>query len=135
MGRLFLFDGTALAYRAFYALDRALSTSSGIPTNATYGVAKMLVRFIKDHVKEGEDYLAFAFDKKTITYRHTLLETYKAKRPKTPDLMLQQLPYIKRLVNAMGIKVIELEGYEADDVIATLALRGRNMFDEVLIIT
>jgi len=91
MGRLFLFDGTALAYRAFYALDRALSTSSGIPTNATYGVAKMLVRFIKDHVKEGEDYLAFAFDKKTITYRHTLLETYKAKRPKTPDLMLQQL--------------------------------------------
>ncbi len=135
MRRLFLFDGTALAYRAFYALDRALSTSSGIPTNATYGVAKMLVRFIKDHVREGEDYLVFAFDKKTVTYRHTLLETYKAKRPKTPDLMVQQLPYIKRLVNAMGIKVIELEGYEADDVIATLALKGRNMFDEVLIIT
>jgi len=135
MGRLFLFDGTALAYRAFYALDRALSTSSGIPTNATYGVTKMIVKFLKDHVKKGEDYLAFAFDKKTVTYRHALLETYKAKRPKTPDLMIQQLPYIKRIINALGIKVIELEGYEADDVIATLALKGKDMFDEILIIT
>lgn len=135
MARLFLFDGTALAYRAYYALDRSLSTSTGIPTNATYGVARMLVRFIKDHIIVGKDYVAVAFDKKAATFRHKLLETYKAQRPKTPDLLIQQLPYIKKLVEALGMKVLEVEGYEADDIIATLAVKGLPLFDEIFIVT
>lgn len=124
MARLFLFDGTALAYRAYYALDRSLSTSTGIPTNAVYGVARMLVKFIKEHIIPEKDYAAVAFDKKAATFRHKLLEAYKAQRPKTPDLLVQQLPYIKRLIEALGFKVLELEGYEADDIIATLAVKG-----------
>ncbi|ACM23015.1 MULTISPECIES: DNA polymerase I [Thermotoga] len=135
MARLFLFDGTALAYRAYYALDRSLSTSTGIPTNAVYGVARMLVKFIKEHIIPEKDYAAVAFDKKAATFRHKLLEAYKAQRPKTPDLLVQQLPYIKRLIEALGFKVLELEGYEADDIIATLAVKGCTFFDEIFIIT
>lgn len=135
MAKLFLFDGTALAYRAYYALDRSLATSSGIPTNATYGVTRMMIKFVKEHVRKGKDYAAVAFDKKAATFRHKLLETYKAQRPKTPDLLVQQLPYIKQLIEALGLKVIEQEGYEADDIIATLAKRGEQVFEEVYVIT
>ncbi|PLV60271.1 DNA polymerase I [Thermotoga sp. KOL6] len=135
MARLFLFDGTALAYRAYYALDKSLSTSTGIPTNATYGVARMIVKFIKDHIIIDKDYAAVAFDKRAATFRHKLLETYKAQRPKTPDLLVQQLPYIKKLIEAFGFKVLEMEGYEADDIIATLAVKGLSFFDEIFIIT
>lgn len=134
MAKLFLFDGTGLAYRAYYALDQSLSTTSGIPTNATYGVLRMLIRFLKDYVKIG-DYTAFAMDTKTRTYRHELLEEYKAHRPQTPDAMIQQLPYIKRGVQALGIKVLEYEGCEADDVIATLARMGEKEFEDIFIIS
>lgn len=132
--RLFLIDGTALIYRAFFAMDDSLATSTGIPTNSSYGVARMLTKFIKEHLKSG-DYIAFALDKKTVTYRHELLKDYKANRPKTPDKMLQQIPYIKRLVKALGIKVLEIENFEADDLIATLATKGKKHFDEIYIIT
>ncbi|HDM69934.1 MAG TPA: DNA polymerase I, partial [Thermotogales bacterium] len=132
--RLFLIDGTGLVYRAFYAMKSDLKTSTGIPTNATYGVARMLTRFIKDWLREG-DCVVFTMDKKTTTYRHRLLETYKANRPKTPDRMVEQLPYIKRLVEAMGIRIMEVEGHEADDLIATLTKKGKDVFDEIYIIT
>lgn len=134
MARLFLFDGTGLAYRAYYAVDQSLSTSSGLPTNATYGVLRMLIKFLKEYIEIG-DCVAFAMDKKTRTYRHELLEEYKAQRPQTPDAMIQQLPYIKKGVEALGIKVLEYEGCEADDVIATLAKRGEDFFNEIYIVT
>ncbi|WP_041081097.1 DNA polymerase I [Thermotoga profunda] len=134
MARLFLFDGTGLAYRAYYAVDQSLSTSSGLPTNATYGVLRMLVKFLKEYIEIG-DCVAFAMDKKTHTYRHELLEEYKAQRPQTPDAMIQQLPYIKKGVEALGIKVLEYEGCEADDVIATLAKKGEDFFKEIYIVT
>lgn len=134
MARLFLFDGTGIAYRAYFAVDQSLSTSSGIPTNATYGVLRMLIRFLKEHIKPG-DCVAFAMDKKTRTYRHELLEEYKAQRPQAPDAMIQQLPYIRRGVQALGVSVLEYEGCEADDVIATLAKKGEEVFEEVFIVT
>ncbi|HEY8541146.1 MAG TPA: DNA polymerase, partial [Pseudothermotoga sp.] len=134
MARLFLFDGTGLAYRAYYAVDQSLSTSSGLPTNATYGVLRMLIKFLKEYIEIG-DCVAFAMDKKTHTYRHELLEEYKAQRPQTPDAMIQQLPYIKKGVEALGIKVLEYEGCEADDVIATLAKKGEDFFKEIYIVT
>ncbi len=135
MARLFLFDGTAIAYRAFYALDKSLSTSTGVPTNATYGVAKMLVRFIKDNIKINEDYACFVFDVSAKTFRHEMFAEYKIHRKPAPDSFKEQLPYIKKLVNAMGIKVLEKPGYEADDVIATLAIKGKDRFEEINIIT
>ena len=133
--RLFLFDGTAISYRAFFALDSSLSTSTGIPTNASYGVARMMVRFLKDHLKANKDYAAFVFDAPEKTFRHEMFETYKSHRRPTPDSFKVQVPYIKRLVEAMGIKVLEVPGYEADDVIATLATRGKEKFDEIVIVT
>lgn len=135
MGRkLFLIDGSALVYRAFFAIDNSLATSHNVPTNASYGVARMLTKFIKEHLNM-DDYIAFVLDKKTVTYRHELLEKYKANRPKTPDRMVQQIPYIKRIVEALGIKVLEIENYEADDLIATLATKAKKIFDEIYILT
>ncbi len=135
MAKLFLFDGTGISYRAFFALDSSLSTSTGIPTNATYGVARMMTRFIQDHIEIGEDYTAFVFDASVKTFRHEMFKEYKSSRRPTPDSFKAQIPYIKRLVEAMGVKVLEVPGYEADDVIATLAVNGKERFDEILIIT
>jgi len=132
--RLFLIDGSALVYRAFFAMDESLSTSTNIPTNASYGVTRMLTKFIKENLAVG-DHVAFILDKKTVTYRHELLKEYKANRPKTPDKMLQQIPYIRKIVRALGIKILEIEGYEADDLIATLATNGKKVFDEIYILT
>lgn len=136
MKKLFLFDGTGLAYRAYFALDPSLSTSKGLPTNAIYGVARMMIRFFKDWFREEDEiYAVVAFDKKTVTYRHQLLEEYKAQRPGTPDSLLTQIPYIKKLVKAMGFPIVEVDRFEADDAIATLATKGRNFFDEIYIVS
>lgn len=134
MARLFLFDGTGLAYRAYYAVDQSLSTTSGLPTNAIYGVLRMMIKFLKEYVSQG-DCVAFAMDKKTHTYRHELIKDYKAQRPQVPDAMVQQLPYIKKGVQAVGVKVLEYEGCEADDVIATLAKKGESVFEQIFIVT
>ncbi len=133
--KLYLFDGTAIAYRAFFAIDTSLSTSYGVPTNAVYGVARMMTKFLKEHLKKGSDYAAFVLDAPQKTFRHDLFEMYKSHRRPTPDSFKVQLPYVKELVSAMGIRVLEVPGYEADDVIATLALKGRERFDETLIVT
>jgi len=136
MKKLFLFDGTGLAYRAYFALDPSLSTSKGLPTNAIYGVARMMIRFLRDWFREEDEiYAVVAFDKKTVTYRHQLLEEYKAQRPETPDSLLTQIPYIKKLVKAMGFPVVEVDRFEADDAIATLAMKGRDFFDEIYIVS
>ncbi|MCD6102475.1 MAG: DNA polymerase I, partial [Thermotogaceae bacterium] len=134
MAKLFLFDGTGLMYRAYFALDRSLSTSKGIPTNAVYGVMKMLIKFLRENVSN-DDYVAFVVDVKTTTYRHEILETYKAKRPPTPDTLIEQIPYVKEAVRALGVRVLEYENCEADDVIATLAVKGKDVFDEIYIVT
>ncbi|AEX84551.1 DNA polymerase I [Marinitoga piezophila KA3] len=135
MSNLYLIDGSGVAYRAFFALDQELQTSTGIPTNAIYGVTKMLIKILKKYIKTNEDAVIFVMDKKTVTYRHKLLEQYKANRPETPKIFKEQIPYILEMVNALGIKTIAEEGVEADDVIATLALKGKEKFKNIYILS
>mgnify|MGYP001098188453 CR=1 FL=1 len=128
MAKVFLFDGTGLLYRAYFAIDQSLSTTTGVPTGALFGVARMLIKFIKEHIKISEDYCAFIIDVKGgSTYRKELYEKYKAHRPETPEPLVRQLDYVEDLVNGFGIKLLKLHGYEADDIIATLV---RNFNEE-----
>src|SRR3989442_681033 len=128
---LYLIDGSAYLYRAFFALP-ALSTSTGLPTNAVYGFTTMLQKIIREH---RPDYLAVVFDEKEPTLRHKAFKEYKAHRPPMPDALSRQIPYIHRVVEAFAIPVIKLAGYEADDLIGTLAAQASSQGLEVVIVT
>lgn len=128
---LYLVDGSAYVYRAFFALP-ALTNSKGLPTNAIYGFTTMLVKIIRDHHPEG---LAIVFDEKGPTHRHEEYKEYKAQRPPMPDNMSAQIPYIHRVVEAFGIPVVRLPGYEADDLIGTLARKAEGEGFDVAIVT
>jgi DNA polymerase-1 len=129
--RLFIIDGNSYIYRAFYAI-RNLSTSSGLPSNAVFGFANMLMKVIKE---KAPDRLAIAFDPKGPTRRHKEFKDYKAHRPPMPRDLVPQIPYIHSLVQAFRIPVFIQEGQEADDVIATLASRASGAGMEVVIVT
>lgn len=115
--RLFLIDGSSYIYRAFYAI-RHLSNSKGLPTNAVYGFTQMLLKVLKEYRPE---YLAVVFDSKAPTLRRQRYEAYKAHRPPMPESLVPQIPYIKRIIEAYRIVILEKDGYEADDLIGTLA--------------
>ncbi|MFL5934359.1 MAG: DNA polymerase, partial [Gaiellaceae bacterium] len=117
---LFLVDGNNLAYRAFYALPEELATSEGFSTNALLGFANMLFKLLADYRPRG---VAVAWDTRPV-HRTELLETYKIERKPTPDLLREQFPYFRPIVEAFGYRNLEFEGWEADDVIATLAHRA-----------
>ena len=120
--RILLIDGHSLAYRAFYALPlENFTTSSGQHTNAIYGFASMLLNLIRD---EKPTHIAAAFDVSRKTFRTEAFPEYKANRAKTPDEFRSQLSYIDELVEAFNIKSFESEGFEADDVIATIVAKG-----------
>jgi len=129
--RAFLIDGTAFGYRAFYAI-RSLSTSDGRPTNAVYGFAMMLQALRQ---KERPDYLAVAFDVGKPTFRHQKFEAYKVQRKPMPDALIGQWPLIKTLLAAYRIPVFEQPGYEAEDVLATMAQRIAGAHLEVMLVT
>jgi len=129
--RLFIIDGNSYIYRAFYAI-RNLSTSSGLPTNAVFGFANMLMKVIKE---KAPDRLAIAFDPKGPTRRHIEFKEYKAHRPPMPKDLVPQIPYIHKLVQAFRIPVFVQDGQEADDVIATLAHRAAGAGMDVVIVT
>lgn len=129
--KIFLIDGNSFCYRAFYAI-RALSTSKGQPTNAVYGVVAMINKIIKS---EKPDLFAVAFDLKGPTHRHEKYEKYKAHRKPMPDDLVSQMPVIKDVIRAYRIPIFELEGFEADDVLATLAKRAEKEGFEVFIVT
>ncbi|MCX5751351.1 MAG: DNA polymerase I [Candidatus Saganbacteria bacterium] len=115
--RIILIDGNSLAYRAFYALPDTMKTSTGIPTNALYGFTSMLTKILD----EKPAYIAIAFDLKAPTFRHKAYKEYKATRQKAPPTLIEQMPWIKEIAGAFDIPIFEIEGYEADDVIGTLA--------------
>jgi DNA polymerase-1 len=117
---LFLVDGNNLAYRAFYALPEELATSEGFSTNALLGFTNMLFKLLADYRPKG---VAVAWDTRPV-YRTELLETYKIERKPMPDLLREQFPYFRPIVEAFGYRNLEFEGWEADDVIATLAHRA-----------
>ena len=132
MALLMLLDGNSLTYRAFFALPTDLATASGQVTNAVYGFTSMLVNLIKDHKP---DYLAVAFDRPEPTFRHELVEGYKATRTAAPDILRQQMGLVRQLVETMRVPVVEAPGYEADDVLATLATTAAAQGDDVIVVT
>ncbi len=117
---LFLVDGNNLAYRAFYALPEELATSEGFATNALLGFANMLFKLLADYRPRG---VAVAWDTRPV-HRTEQLETYKIERKPMPDLLREQFPYFRPIVEAFGYRNLEFDGWEADDVIATLAHRA-----------
>jgi DNA polymerase-1 len=117
---LFLVDGNNLAYRAFFALPEELATSDGMPTNALLGFGNMLFKLLSDYRPRG---VAVAWDTRP-THRVEISETYKEGRRPMPDLLREQFPYFRPVVEAFGYRNLEFEGWEADDVIATIATRA-----------
>ncbi len=117
--RLYLIDGSSYIYRAYYAI-RQLSNSKGLATNAVLGFTKMLLKVVRE---EQPDHLAIIFDAKGPTFRKEIYPEYKANRSAMPEDLRPQIPLIKELVQAFNMPALELVGYEADDIIATLARR------------
>lgn len=131
--RLMLLDGHSLAYRAFYALPvENFNTSTGQPTNAVYGFASMVANTVRD---EAPTHLAVAFDVSRKTFRSEEFPDYKANRAKTPDEFRSQIGLIGELLDAMKVTRLSLEGFEADDIIATLATAAEADGFDVLIVT
>ena len=127
--KLFLIDGSSYLYRAFFAIGH-LSNSKGLPTNATYGFTQMLLKVLKEH---RPDYLAVIFDSKAPTFRSEVYKEYKANRPAMPELLTPQIPYIKKIIEGYRIALLEMDGYEADDLIGTVAKRLESEVDIVII--
>ncbi|MCS6318111.1 MAG: DNA polymerase I [Nitrospira sp.] len=131
MPTLYLIDGSAYIYRAFFALP-PLANSKGLQTNAVYGFTTMLLKVLRDH---RPDYVAVVFAEKGPTHRHEAFKDYKAQRPPMPQGMSAQIPYIHRVVEALSLPVIRQAGYEADDLIGTLARKGEVEGLDVVIVT
>ena len=130
--KLLLLDGHSLAFRAFYALPTDLATPDGTVTNAVFGFTSMLVKVLAD---EQPDDIAVVFDAPGRTFRDDLDADYKAGRKETPDLFVPQLPLIHEVLDALEIPKLEIEGVEADDVIATLATRAADEGIDVIVVT
>ncbi|MCD6426860.1 MAG: DNA polymerase I [Caldisericaceae bacterium] len=131
MKKLVLIDGSSILYRAFFALPHFV-TKNGEPTGALYGFLRMLLHVLKE---EKPDYLIIAFDKKAPTIRHEIFADYKAQRPKMPDELSAQFETIHEILSAFKIPVLEKEGYEADDVIATVAKKAEEKGIETVVIS
>jgi len=129
--RIFLVDGHSYLYRAFYATPY-LSNSKGIPTNATYAFLSMIKKLLKE---ETPDRLIVVFDSKTPSFREEICKEYKAQRQPMPDNLSVQIPYVKTILYAMGLPVIEKDGFEADDIIGTLVERLKDKDNAVYIVT
>src|SRR3954452_9969349 len=128
---LFLIDGNSLAYRAFYALPETIATSRGFPTNAIFGFASMLVKIFTDY---GPKATLVVWDA-GMSGRAEISDDYKAGRKERPDLLSEQWPHLQPLVEAFGYRNVKVPGYEADDVISTLAQRAKAEGIEVMVVT
>ena len=130
--KLFLVDALAHIYRAFYAPMNRMNAPSGIPTKVPFLFSNILRRLVKDYQP---DYLGIVFDTKGPTFRDKLFEKYKAQRPPMPDELSLQIPYVRKLCEAMHLPILEFEGFEADDVIGALAMQAAKKQLDVLIIS
>lgn len=124
MPRLVLIDGNSILNRAFYGISggNMLQTEDGLYTNAVYGFLAIMFKILDNLEPE---YMAVAFDLKAKTFRHKMYKEYKGTRKGMPDELAMQLPLIKEVLTAMNIKIIEKEGYEADDILGTLGTKAR----------
>ena len=130
-GRLFLIDGSNNLYRSYYAI-RGLTTSSGMATNAVYGFIQMLRKLLKDHKP---DAIGVAFDVAAPTFRHEQYQDYKKDRKPMPDDLSVQVPLVREAIEGLGIRILELPTFEADDVLGTLACRASEQGWEVVLAT
>jgi len=128
---LYLLDASSYIHRAFHAV-RGLSTSEGVPTGAVYGFTQMLLKVIKDAAPR---HLAVVYDAKGPTFRHKLYPAYKANRPPLDPALKTQLPLVRQLVTALNLPAVEVEGYEADDLMATLTALAREQGYEVVLVS
>jgi DNA polymerase-1 len=128
---IYLVDGNSYIYRAYHAIGY-LSNSKGLRTNAIFGFTKMLLKLFDD---KNPEFAAVALDSKGPTFRHEIYDQYKATRPPMPDDLVEQLPYIKSIIQWLGVKMIEMPGYEADDIIGTLAKKGEKNGFNVVVVT
>jgi DNA polymerase-1 len=128
-----LFDAMSLVFRAFFApMQTALVSPAGLPTKAIYIFVRTLRKLLKDHRPE---HVAVAFDLTAPTFRDKLFETYKANRPAFPEDLTLQLPYVRRFCAALGLPIVEREGFEADDIMGTLAREGEALGFDVFLVT
>jgi DNA polymerase-1 len=131
--RLFLIDGSALAYRSYFAFIRnPLINSKGEDTSAVFGFTNSIMKILKD---ENPDYVAVVFDTKAPTFRHEIFKDYKSTRAKMPPEMADQLPRIREVSEGMNLPILEVEGFEADDLMGTLAKRAKTKELEVVLVT
>jgi len=129
---LYLIDGSSYIFRAFFGVRQQLATSKGFPTNALYGFINMLQKVIRE---EKPDYLVVAFDSPDKTFRHKIYPNYKANRDAPPEELSRQFPYFEPLVKAYGLSSIRRPGFEADDIIGTLAIKGKQKGLEIVIVS
>jgi len=125
--KFLIIDGSALLHRAYHALPR-LSTKEGIVINAVYGFTSVLIKILKELKPT---YVAVAFDLPTPTFRHKEFKEYKAQRPKQPQELYDQIPLVKEILESFQIPVYEKEGYEADDIIATICVKNKEENKEI----
>src|SRR3989449_4766672 len=130
--KLFLVDAMAHIYRAFYAPMNRMNAPSGIPTKVPFLFANILRRLLKDYQP---DYIGIVFDTKGPTFRDKLFEKYKAQRPPMPDDLSVQIPYVRKLCEAMRLPILEFQGYEADDVIGAMTAQAAKKQLDVLIVS
>jgi DNA polymerase-1 len=129
---ILLIDGNSLTYRAFFALPTDMATAGGQVTNAVFGFTSMLINLIRDH---RPDQIAVAFDRPEPTFRHEQVAEYKANRESAPDILRQQMGLVREVVETLHLPILEVPGFEADDILATLATRARDAGDDVLVVT
>tara|TARA_Y100000766_G_scaffold216671_1_gene188543 strand:+ start:4525 stop:7197 length:2673 start_codon:yes stop_codon:yes gene_type:complete len=132
VAKVILLDGNSLTYRAFFALPTDMTTASGQVTNAVFGFTSMLLNLIKDQEPDG---VIVAFDRPEPTFRHEMLPEYKAQRDPTPELLIEQFEVVREILQVLNIPAVDLVGFEADDVLATLATELADDGDEAIIVT
>jgi DNA polymerase-1 len=132
MGTYLVVDGNSLTYRAFFALPTDMATASGQVTNAVFGFTSMLINVLKDHAPDG---VLVAFDRPEPTFRHEAEPLYKAQREAAPDILRQQMGLVREVLDAVGIEAVDLSGWEADDIIATVTDRLVDAGHQVIIVT
>ena len=132
MSKLLLLDGNSLTYRAFFAVPEDMATRSGQPTGAVFGFTSMLINLLRDH---RPDAIAVCFDRREPTFRHTAAPEYKAHRDETPATLIDQLGLVRQVLESLSIPAFDCAGFEADDLLATLASEGERRGDDVLIVS
>ncbi len=131
-GTLYLLDGNSLVFRAFFALPIDLATKAGQVTNAVHGFTSMLVMLLRDNEPGG---MAVAFDRPEPTFRDDIVVEYKGNRPDTPDLLVPQFSLVRQILSSLGIVMVEKPGFEADDILATLATQARDAGRNVVVVS